>query len=180
MKLVIQTQFKENYGAHDWDGKGECPQYWKFKGGETYVFANLIPNDVTRIQESGIPTLTRLIENRDESFEEYILDWSFEDNDAVVCDAWETPWQLEHIKGEWIASRTQRSGEYTCWKQDISAIHEMFIMSPGGVRSGYKKEIEIESGEIFSYSDYHKHQKPVVETEYDGMEVVEPISASIH
>jgi len=46
MKLVIQTQFKENYGAHDWDGKGECPQYWKFKGGETYVFANLIPNDV--------------------------------------------------------------------------------------------------------------------------------------
>ena len=77
MKLVIQTQFKENYGAHDWDGKGECPQYWKFKGGETYVFNNLIPNDVTRIQESGIPTLTRLIENRDESFEEYILDWSF-------------------------------------------------------------------------------------------------------
>ena len=22
MKLVIQTQHKENYGAHDWDGKG--------------------------------------------------------------------------------------------------------------------------------------------------------------
>ena len=37
MKLVIHTQFKENYGAHDWDGKGECPQYWKFKGGSTYV-----------------------------------------------------------------------------------------------------------------------------------------------
>ena len=28
MKLVIQTQYKENYGYHDWDGKGECPQYW--------------------------------------------------------------------------------------------------------------------------------------------------------
>ena len=23
--LVIQTQVKENYGVHDWDGKGECP-----------------------------------------------------------------------------------------------------------------------------------------------------------
>ena len=22
MKLVIQTQFKENYGAHSWDGTG--------------------------------------------------------------------------------------------------------------------------------------------------------------
>ena len=63
MKLVIQTQFKENYGAHDWDGEGECPQYWKFKGGETYVFPNLIPNDVTRIRESGIPTLGNLIES---------------------------------------------------------------------------------------------------------------------
>jgi len=37
MKLVILTQFRENYGAHDWDGKGECPQYWKFKGGDTYI-----------------------------------------------------------------------------------------------------------------------------------------------
>jgi hypothetical protein len=26
----------ENYGAHDWDGQGECPQRWKFKGGEDY------------------------------------------------------------------------------------------------------------------------------------------------
>lgn len=37
MKLVIRTQYRENYGAHDWDGKGACPQYWKNKGGETYV-----------------------------------------------------------------------------------------------------------------------------------------------
>ena len=44
MKLVIQTQYKENYGAHDWNGEGECPQYWKFKGGETYVVPNVDPN----------------------------------------------------------------------------------------------------------------------------------------
>lgn len=36
MKLHIQTQVQENYGAHDWDGTGECPQYWKFKGGNDY------------------------------------------------------------------------------------------------------------------------------------------------
>lgn len=34
MMLVITTQTQENYGAHDWDGVGECPQYWKFKGGQ--------------------------------------------------------------------------------------------------------------------------------------------------
>jgi hypothetical protein len=38
MKLMITTQYMENYGAHDWDGEGECPQYWKFKGGEDYFF----------------------------------------------------------------------------------------------------------------------------------------------
>ena len=37
MKAVIQTQFLENYGAHDWDGEGECPQRWKPKGGDTYI-----------------------------------------------------------------------------------------------------------------------------------------------
>jgi hypothetical protein len=36
MKLLINTQYMENYGAHDWDGEGECPQYWKFKGGQDY------------------------------------------------------------------------------------------------------------------------------------------------
>jgi len=36
MKLLITTQYMENYGAHDWDGEGECPQYWKFKGGQDY------------------------------------------------------------------------------------------------------------------------------------------------
>ena len=38
MKLHIQTQYMENYGAHDWDGEGECPQRWKFKGGEDYFY----------------------------------------------------------------------------------------------------------------------------------------------
>jgi len=38
MKLHITCQYMENYGAHNWDGKGECPQYWKFKGGEDFFY----------------------------------------------------------------------------------------------------------------------------------------------
>ena len=38
MKLHITCQYMENYGAHDWDGTGECPQYWKFKGGEDFFY----------------------------------------------------------------------------------------------------------------------------------------------
>ena len=36
MKLHITCQYMENYGAHAWDGSGECPQYWKMKGGEDF------------------------------------------------------------------------------------------------------------------------------------------------
>jgi hypothetical protein len=38
MQLLITTQTQENYGAHDWDGEGACPQYWKFKGGQDYKY----------------------------------------------------------------------------------------------------------------------------------------------
>ena len=37
IRVVFHTQYRENYGAHDWDGEGECPQYWKSKGGSTYI-----------------------------------------------------------------------------------------------------------------------------------------------
>jgi hypothetical protein len=45
MMLVIDTQYMENYGAHDWDGTGECPQYWKAKGGSEYKVTG-IPRNV--------------------------------------------------------------------------------------------------------------------------------------
>jgi len=43
--LMITTQLYENYGAHNWDGEGECPQYWKAKGGEDYIVTN-VPGDI--------------------------------------------------------------------------------------------------------------------------------------
>ena len=49
MQLLITTQTQENYGAHDWDGEGACPQYWKFKGGIDYKYAlgSALRNDET-------------------------------------------------------------------------------------------------------------------------------------
>ena len=44
MQLLITTQTQENYGAHDWDGVGECPQYWKFKGGQDFFVLFKNPN----------------------------------------------------------------------------------------------------------------------------------------
>lgn len=35
--VLVSTQYMENYGAHDWDGQGEVPSYWKCKGGSEYL-----------------------------------------------------------------------------------------------------------------------------------------------
>ena len=71
MKIVIQTQNRENYGAHDWDGKGECPQYWKFKGGETYVLHDV---DVDDAQQSDYwDRIETTLESSSNYCEEYII-----------------------------------------------------------------------------------------------------------
>ena len=58
----VETQVRENYGAHTWEGKGECPQYWKNKGGSTYM---LIGVD----ESTAYDLITREIERCDEYFE---------------------------------------------------------------------------------------------------------------
>lgn len=84
MKLMIQTQIQENYGAHDWDGEGECPQYWKFKGGNDYSYA--LGN-----QERSEETLAELvsyfrtkIECDSIGYREYVIGWSVEADDFLT------------------------------------------------------------------------------------------------
>ena len=153
MKIVIQTQIRENYGAHDWDGKGECPQYWKFKGGSTYVVPNLSVEQTLRIKEVGVPTLTALIEERNGSFEEYILDWSILDDDAVVCEEWETPFELYWEQGRWIARRTVKNDEYGYMRSEIAAKTEQYDMLMGGDRENYIATYTMRDGRVLSNAD---------------------------
>lgn len=103
MKLSIFTQYRENYGAHDWDGVGACPQYWKNKGGEVYIVENLTDRQIARLREQGIPTLERLLNVKNDYFEEYVSTWDVMDDDAVVCEDWETPTVLAYESGRWVA-----------------------------------------------------------------------------
>lgn len=91
MKLVIATQVEENYGAHDWDGEGTCPQYWKAKGGSEYIIENLDPLKVA--PGLVINTIRGKIESNSEYYREYILAWSLESDDYM---SWFEISQLEH------------------------------------------------------------------------------------
>ena len=80
MMFVIRTQFMENYGAHDWDGKGECPQHWKMKGGSEYKITGADP---TADPEDYISIAG--VEFSSEGAREYIINYSFE-QDSYLSD----------------------------------------------------------------------------------------------
>ena len=88
MMLVIRTQFMENYGAHDWDGIGECPQYWKMKGGSEYKITNVPLN----VDYQEVVSMAN-VETDNIGCREYILDWSLESDDYL---SWFEKSQLEY------------------------------------------------------------------------------------
>ena len=92
MIIVIRTQYMENYGAHDWDGKGVCPQYWKYKGGSEYKVRNIPadtdPKDCIKIVDLASQQITR----DDDYCREYVLEWFVEADDYL---SWFEKSQLE-------------------------------------------------------------------------------------
>ena len=51
---VAEYQVYENYGAHDWDGTGECPNYWKAKGGSEKLLATVPAQDADVVDHSAL------------------------------------------------------------------------------------------------------------------------------
>jgi len=90
MKLVISTQVYENYGAHDWDGTGECPQYWKAKG--DYVIKRFKGGDEEAVK--AIFCLRSQIESDDEFYRESILSWN------IVGDDYLTEFEKDQLEYE--------------------------------------------------------------------------------
>ena len=80
-KLLITTQVYENYGAHDWDGVGECPQYWKAKGGNDYVVKKF--RDFSAVSET-VMALRGQIEQDNDGFRETIIGWEIVANDYLT------------------------------------------------------------------------------------------------
>jgi len=92
MKLHLQTQYMENYGAHDWDGVGECPQYWKMKGGEDYFY----PLGSAGRSQEALAELVEVIRGRfeysDEYARNYLIGWS------VVADDYLTEFEQSQLE----------------------------------------------------------------------------------
>jgi len=74
MKILITTQYRENYGT------AEEP-YWKFKGGEEYFILGVDPLKVA--PGLLVEKVRGEIEYSGRMSEEYILDWELVEDDAL-------------------------------------------------------------------------------------------------
>ena len=92
-KLLITTQVHENYGAHDWDGVGQCPQYWKAKGGSDYVVKNFEGGN-TAHTTAVMMSVRDQVECYNDHFRESIIDF------RVVADDYLTEFEQSQLDYE--------------------------------------------------------------------------------
>ena len=150
MKLVIQTQYTENYGSAD-------KPFWKFKGGDTYIVQNLNADQAQRILRDGIPTLKALIQYKNDMSEVSITDYNIVDDDVVVCEDYETPYILSWENNTWVCRQVQpNDGSFR--KPVVSKVTK-YTMNMGGDKADLEVSYVVESGSVISYKDINNYIK---------------------
>ena len=157
--LVIQTQYQENYAAHNENYKhGIDEPYWKFKGGTTYYVSDLSEKDINAIVEKGIPNIESLITYDNAGSRGYILDWELREpgkGDGPICEKWETPVELwyDRSDNQWKA-RTFKTDddEFPMWNKGIIARAQQWVCEPEGGRNNFQQQYKTKNG-WFDYKD---------------------------
>ena len=90
MKALIVTQIHENYGAHDWDGEGTCPEYWKAKGCGEYYIKDMTEDSMV---EAMLVNRSKLEQDTD-YYRESIIDF------ALVPDDYMTQYEKSQLEYE--------------------------------------------------------------------------------
>ena len=145
MKLVIQTQYTENYGSAD-------KPFWKFKGGDTYIVQNLNPDQAQRILRDGIPTLKALIQYKNAMSEVSITDYNIVDDDVVVCEEWETPYILSWENNTWVCRQVELNRDETFMEPIVSKITK-FTLGMRGENTDTTVSYEVEGGQVIDIQD---------------------------
>ena len=139
-KLVITTQYMENYGSMD-------NPYMKFKGGSTYVMKNcgdLDSNEQATVVAKIRPYITTNLIDSNGGCEEYIVSDAIVDYSEKVCDEWETPIEFSMSKGDvYFMKVLDNQSEAGYLKKSILTRTETWVND----RQNYKVEYLMEDGD---------------------------------
>lgn len=155
MRIVIQTQHRENYAAHD-EGymHGISRPHWKCKGGSTYF----VGCDVDEAQSREFwARIENAIEEKNEFFEEFIISTElFDDCDFIAsehCEEWETPWWVAELNpGVIHFNRTVVNGEFGWMRKEIAKHYEAYFIRDG-VREDIDSSYEMINHMIVKYDE---------------------------
>ncbi len=67
--IIITTQYQENYGAHDWDGTGSCPQHWKNKG--SHLFSIELDSDILMYCRDAEAVFSKMCAEHNNDYERF-------------------------------------------------------------------------------------------------------------
>jgi hypothetical protein len=151
MKIVINTQYRENYAAHneDYDHGVDTP-HWKFKGGSTYVVPNFSDwNKASKVMKE----LDSLITYGNAGSEEYIIDWEIVEDNAKVCESWETVTQIFINEDNVTALKVTDNREDGYMRSEILELTEAWTMLPESERSEYSASYLMKDGDICNSQD---------------------------
>ena len=143
-KLVIKTQYMENYGD-------EKP-YMKFKGGNTYIMENcgsLNDNETATIVAQVRPYITTDLIRSNGGSEEYVTEFKVVGQRIKVCDDWESPTTF-HIVGDKVNFMKVTDNREDGWmRKEILEKTETWTHDQMGVsRVDYKASYLMEDGDI--------------------------------
>lgn len=155
MKILILTQHRENYGAHDWDGTGQCPQHWKSKGGNVYVIDKLDVDAAVRLTTSFGELVAPFVTSSDEYFVESVINFELlDDCDSLKIDDWETPIYMvwdEKLKG--FQCSEQYTAPCSSW---MSKVVRTWFVGENGEKEGMKSEFYDLAGKPCKPYTYHE------------------------
>lgn len=135
MKVVIYTQYRENYGS-------ASDPYWKNKGGDTYVVENMDTMDSIQEEVFG------LIEYSNDMAREGVVATDIVADDKVVCDEWESPIHISKVGDRWVASVVHKNdGQF---RDEIASKSETWTMLPESGRRDYTAVYTMVEGQVLS------------------------------
>jgi len=146
-KLVITTQYMENYGCAK-------EPYMKFKGGNTYELPNcgdLNENEVATIVAQVRPYITTTLIESNGGCEEYIVDFKVVSHTTKTVEDWETVTDFTLIGGSVNFMKVTDNREDGWMKKEILERTETWTGDMSNTkRANYKDEYLMEDGDFVS------------------------------
>ena len=131
-KLVIGTQYKENYNT-----TGEGEPYWKFKGGSEYIVS--IPKGMS--EQECLEEVSPLIEYKNEMSEEFVLG-HFVTGNSYQSDFEKSQLEYEGYPGYSEPRLVKIDGVWkkiTAFENDRGSWKRMWTISEGNVTSDFEE-----------------------------------------